>query len=247
MSRIVIAAAMLITGTYAVAAQSDVERAYAAFAAQIDTYVQMHRRIEGPVPPLAVSRDIAEVRKLMADVRRRIKHESDSEQGRFFTRDLTLALRKRIATVMTRQDVQALIDDVVEHTPPGLPAVRVYEALPADAPRAVIFVTVFGLSTAALEEVLEVVAREGRDTPVSPVFLTDSLDFKPFRKRRLRFEYLPDGGRRQRFAPDLDWPTYERRRYRLLAEKWRPQSVISFGTPPPADCAAAIKSLSASA
>jgi hypothetical protein len=120
-------------------------------------------------------------------------------------------------------------------------------APPADAPRAVIFVTVFGLSTAALEEVLEVVAREGRETPVSPVFLTDSLDFKPFRKRRLRFEYLPDGGRRQRFAPDLDWPTYERRRYRLLAEKWRPQSVISFGTPPPADCAAAIKSLSASA
>jgi hypothetical protein len=129
---------------------------------------------------------------------------------------------------------------------PRAPPAEEPRALPADAPRAVIFVTVFGLSTAALEEVLEVVAREGRDTPVSPVFLTDSLDFKPFRKRRLRFEYLPDGGRRQRFAPDLDWPTYERRRYRLLAEKWRPQSVISFGTPPPADCAAAIRSLRAS-
>jgi hypothetical protein len=112
---------------------------------------------------------------------------------------------------------------------------------PTDAPRAVIFVTVFGLSAAALEEVLEVVLREGRDAPVSPVFLTDSLDFKPFRERRLRFEYLPDGGRRQRFAPDLDWHTYERRRYCLLVEKWRPQSLISFGTPPPADCAAAIK------
>jgi hypothetical protein len=107
----------------------------------------------------------------------------------------------------------------------------------------VIFVTVFGLSATALEEVLEVVLREGRDAPVSPVFLTDSLDFKPFRERRLRFEYLPDGGRRQRFAPDLDWHTYERRRYRLLVEKWRPQSLISFGTPPPADCAAAIKPL----
>jgi hypothetical protein len=113
----------------------------------------------------------------------------------------------------------------------------------AEAPRAVILVTVFGLSTAALEEVLEVVMREGKDTPVSPVFLTDSLDFKPFRERRLRFEYLPDGGRRQRFAPDLDWRAYDRRRYRLLVEKWRPQSLISFGTPPPADCAAAIKSL----
>jgi hypothetical protein len=113
----------------------------------------------------------------------------------------------------------------------------------AAAPRAVIFVTVFGLSKAALEEVLEVVIREGKGTPVSPVFLTDQLDFKPFRVRRLRFEYLPDGGRRQRFAPDLDWRAYERRRYRLLVEKWRPQSLISFGTPPPADCAGAIKSL----
>jgi hypothetical protein len=112
-----------------------------------------------------------------------------------------------------------------------------------DAPRAVVFVTVLGLSTAALEEVLEVVLREGRNAPVSPVFLTDSLDFRPFRVRRLRFEYLPDGGRRQRFAPDLDWSAYERRRYRLLVEKWRPRSLISFGTPPPADCAAAIKSL----
>ena len=120
-------------------------------------------------------------------------------------------------------------------------------ALPPGAPRAVIIVTGVGLSPAALVEVLEVVAREGKDTPVSPVFLTDSLDFKPFRERRLRFEYLPDGGRRQRFAPDLDWSTYERRRYRLLADKWRPQSVISFGTPPPAHCAAAIKALNAGA
>ncbi len=116
-------------------------------------------------------------------------------------------------------------------------------APPVAAPRAVIFVSVFGLSASALEEVLEVVMREGRDAPVSPVFLTDSLEFKPFRARRLRFEYLPDGGRRQRFAADLDWRAYDRRRYRQLVEKWRPQSLISFGTPPPADCAAAIKSL----
>jgi len=118
-------------------------------------------------------------------------------------------------------------------------------ATPADVPRAVIFVTVFGLSSAALEEVIEVVAREGKGIPVSPVFLTDSLNFEPFRTRRLRFESLPDGGARHRFAPDLDWPTYERRRYRLLAEKWRPQSLISFGTPPSPDCMAAIRSLSA--
>ena len=134
MSRILIATALLIAGTGATAAQTEVERAYSAFSARIDTYIQMHRRIEGPVPPLAASQDIAEVRKLMADVRRRIKHEGAGDQGRFFTRDLTLVLRKQIATVMTRQDVKYLVDDVVEHTPPGLPPIRVYEPLPADAP-----------------------------------------------------------------------------------------------------------------
>ena len=114
-------------------------------------------------------------------------------------------------------------------------------APPADGPGAVILVSVFGLSTAALEEVLEAVIREGKGSPVSPICLTDSLDFEPFGRHGLRFEYLPDGGRRQRFAADLDWRAYERRRYRLLAEKWRPQSLISFGAPPPPDCAAAIE------
>ncbi len=124
--------------------------------------------------------------------------------------------------------------------PSGAPAAP--EAAPStNAPEAVIFVSVFGLSAAALEEVLEAVIREGGGSPVSPVFLTDALDFEPFSARGLRFEYLPDGGRRQRFAPDLDWRAYERRRYRLLVEKWRPQSLISFGTPPPPDCAAAIE------
>ena len=125
-------------------------------------------------------------------------------------------------------------------TASGVPAAA--EAAPAsDAPRTVIFVSVFGLSAAALEEVLETVLREGQDSLVSLVFLTDSLDFEPFGRRRLQFEYLPDGGRRQRFAPDLDWRAYERRRFRLLVEKWRPQSLISFGTPPPSDWAVAIE------
>jgi hypothetical protein len=124
--------------------------------------------------------------------------------------------------------------------PPDVPAGPA-AAPPKDAPRAVIFVSVLGLSSAALAEVLEAVIREGRGSPVRPVFLTDSLDFEPFGRQGLRFEYLPDGGHRQQFAPDLDWRAYERRRYRLLVEKWRPQSLIWFGTPPPPDWAAAIE------
>jgi hypothetical protein len=129
-----IVSVLLASALSVAAAQADVDRAYAAFTMRLDSYVQMHRRIEGPVSPLLASPDLAEVRRLMSDVRRRIKAESTGEQGRFFTPDVTLALRKRIATVMTRTDVQALVDDVAEHTLPGLPPIRVYEALPADAP-----------------------------------------------------------------------------------------------------------------
>jgi hypothetical protein len=134
MFRMSIAAAVLFCASGTLSAQPDVDRAFAAFSERIDAYVQMHRRIEGPVPPLTASQDLTEVRRLMSDVRRRIKHEGASEQGRYFTREVTLALRKRIASVMTRADVKDLVDDVVEHTPPGLPPVRVYEPLPADAP-----------------------------------------------------------------------------------------------------------------
>lgn len=129
-----IAGLVLLSAGAAPAAQADVERAYAAFTARLDAYIQMHRRVEGPVAPIAASRDLAEVRRLMTDLRRRIKAEGPSDQGRYFTRDMTLALRKRIASAMSRKDVQDLIDDVIEHTPPGLPAIRVYESLPVDAP-----------------------------------------------------------------------------------------------------------------
>jgi hypothetical protein len=105
--------------------------------------------------------------------------------------------------------------------------------LPASPAPATILVTVLGLSGRALEDVLELVSREAKTKPIVPVFVTDSFDFAPFRRRRLRFEYLPDRERQQRFAPDLDWDLYLRRRYVLLGEKWRAQSVISFGRPPP--------------
>ena len=108
-------------------------------------------------------------------------------------------------------------------------------APPSSAP-AVVLVTVLGLSGRALHDVLELVTKDARPKPIAPVFITDSLDFAPFRQRRLRFEYVPDRGRQQRFAPELDWDLYLRRRYALLSEKWQTKSIISFGRPPPREC-----------
>lgn len=157
---VVVVLLLVSTGTSPFA-QADVDRAYAAFTARLDAYVAMHRRIEGPVSPLTASQDLAEVRRLMSDVRRRIKAEGNSEPGRYLTRDTTLALRKRIASVMTRKDVQALVDDVAEHTPPGLPAIRVYEALPADAPFVPIPPRLFGVLPTLPHELRYVVLGKG--------------------------------------------------------------------------------------
>jgi hypothetical protein len=96
-------------------------------------------------------------------------------------------------------------------------------------------VTVLGLSGRPLEEVLELVTKGAETKPIVPVFVTDGFDFAPFRRRRLRFEYVPDRDRQQRFAPELDWDLYLRRRYALLREKWQAKSVISFGSRPPDD------------
>ena len=99
-----------------------------------------------------------------------------------------------------------------------------------------VLVTVLGLSGRALDEILELVVNRTKTTPIAPVFITDTFDFGPFRRRRLRFEYVPDRDRQQRFAPTLDWDLYLRHRYALLGEKWQAQSVISFGRPPPHGC-----------
>jgi hypothetical protein len=106
--------------------------------------------------------------------------------------------------------------------------------------RATVLVAVLGLAGRTLEDVIETVASEAGTKPITPVFITDSLDFAPFRKRRLRFEYFPDRGTRQRFVPALDWDMYECQRYVLLREKWRPRSLIWFGQPPPSECVAVI-------
>jgi hypothetical protein len=106
---------------------------------------------------------------------------------------------------------------------------------PGNPAPATMLVSVLGLSGRALEDVLELVTKGAETKPIVPIFVTDTFDFAPFRRRRLRFEYVPDRDRQQRFAAELDWDLYLRRRYALLREKWQAKSVISFGSRPPCE------------
>jgi hypothetical protein len=98
-------------------------------------------------------------------------------------------------------------------------------------PVRVLMAVVIGLDAAALERTLAMVhAGSGRAEGAALIlFLTDGADFEPFRSRGLLFEYLPPAPLRERFAPDLDWDLYMRRRLARLRRKWSPARIVAFG------------------
>ncbi|MGP1395733.1 MAG: hypothetical protein ACTS3R_09505 [Inquilinaceae bacterium] len=93
-------------------------------------------------------------------------------------------------------------------------------------------VTLMGVDGAALPGILDIIARESTAKGLTPVIITDTADFAPFRARRLIVEYIPPQAARQRFAPDLPWDLYLGRRLVLFRQKWAPVAIVSYGRPP---------------
>ena len=89
------------------------------------------------------------------------------------------------------------------------------------------------LEHSRLEFVLDTIESYARDRDVIPVILTDCPTFEVFRRRGLAFEYLPSRSAQKRFASDLSWPLYVRRRIALYQAKWRPIGVVAFGSRAP--------------
>jgi len=117
------------------AAQAEDTQKLTAFQARIDRYVEMHRRLEGPLPPLMVTADIDEVHRLMDALRVRIRGERKNQgRGWLFTPDVIAAVRNRVSSSLTIDAIADTMADVEEHTPVNMPAVVVNEALPEDAP-----------------------------------------------------------------------------------------------------------------
>jgi hypothetical protein len=129
----VIVFSLCVTATGAQPAADD--EGLAAMAYRVNAYITLHRRVEGPVPPLEASKNLDEVRRLMARVRAGIIDARRKQgQGYVFTEPATGVLRKRIGGTLTRDDLLAIEADLVEHTPAGMPQPRVNAALPQDAP-----------------------------------------------------------------------------------------------------------------
>lgn len=120
---------------WVVAAQTSAPGELTAFQTRLDRYVEMHRRLEGPLPPLAAAPDMDDVYRLMDGLRTRIRSERKREaQGYLLTPAMIEVVRARVAGCLTVDEIASAMADIDEHTPPGMPALRVNEALPEDAP-----------------------------------------------------------------------------------------------------------------
>lgn len=112
---------------------------------------------------------------------------------------------------------------------------------PAKPLSGVVAITVLGLAGEELERVLELTARQAAALGGRAVFVTDAIDFTPFRRRRLPVEQIVPARVRTAERPDLAWSVYERRLYRLVHHRWRPDVVTVFGRPPDDACLAALR------
>jgi hypothetical protein len=100
---------------------------------------------------------------------------------------------------------------------------------------------VLGLRGQALEQVLALARRACAERGAKPIFLTDGHDLAVFRRHRVTVDQLVDAEARATQAPELPWRLYRQRQCALLAARWRPDAVISFGRRPDAACLAALE------
>ena len=110
------------------------DAAVQAFQARVDAYVQVHRRVEGPVPPLVASQDMAEVYRLMSRVREGIRKTRGVNPEPILTADVQEAFRACVRDCLRREDLEAMQEDFLEHSPPNLPMARIGQPLPDDTP-----------------------------------------------------------------------------------------------------------------
>jgi hypothetical protein len=142
-----------------------------------------------------------------------------------------MSWRKHLKDLLPRQQAPAA-PPLPPPKPPAAPRKR--------APRHVA-VTVLGMEGAALEQVITTAQTQCAARGARPIFVTDGHDFTPFRQRKLTVEQVVDAEARLLTAPDLAWRSYRRRQYTLIAARWRPIAVVSFGRSPDEDCLEALQ------
>lgn len=116
-----------------VGAQQDAKAEVAAFQTRVGSYMELHRKLEGPLPPIQVTKDMDEVHRLMDELRGRLR-AARGPRATLITPGLVEAFTQIIASTLTLADVVNVSEDLEEHTPPRMAKVRVNQPLPGNAP-----------------------------------------------------------------------------------------------------------------
>jgi hypothetical protein len=118
-----------------VARAQDVDPALVEFSSRVWQYVDLHRRLEGPLPPLAVSRDPAVVRNAMDALARALRVARPGvAQGNIFTPRVAFLFRERIAMSVDPWLLAQMIEENEEDMPRHLPALGVNSSFPKGVP-----------------------------------------------------------------------------------------------------------------
>ena len=115
--------------------QVDPDAALRLFHQRVEDYAALHRRLEGPLPPLTTTRNVLKnyiAQQLLANAIRKARR--DVHQGVIFSPDVASVFRTLIADALKGQDVEAFLTELQwEH--PGVfdvtPALN--EPLPEEA------------------------------------------------------------------------------------------------------------------
>ena len=91
------------------------------FQRGVQSYVELHRSLEGPVPTIAVSEDWQRVRAAIDALAIQIRAaRKDARRGDIFTPDVERWFRRTIATLLRDCDIAELLASLNEENPEGL-------------------------------------------------------------------------------------------------------------------------------
>jgi hypothetical protein len=83
-----------------------------AFEARVNEYVALHRLLEGPLPPLRMTRDMSKIQASMRELALRIQLvRANARQGDLIAPDVARMFRRRIATCLPADEWAAIFAD----------------------------------------------------------------------------------------------------------------------------------------
>ena len=111
----------------------------------------------------------------------------------------------------------------------SLPSLSKWSLASDTPPQRTIGIMVTGVAGLDMEAFLEGILPVSSKQNITPVFITDTEDFSPFRERGLFFEHVPARDAIHRFGQGRDWQLYMDRRLGMLQVKWGLDGFVAFG------------------